>query len=68
MKYIYTKPMCGACIELKEKYRSEGIQFEERKAERILQPEDEIDKEAFIKIAQSGANPTQPELPVEVDV
>lgn len=68
MKYIYTKEMCGACIELKEKYNSEGVPFEERSAARILKPEDDIDREAFIQIAQTGKNPTQPELPVEVEI
>ena len=67
MKYIYTKEMCSACIELKNKYKAEGTEYEERKAERILQPEDEIDREMFMEIARTGANPTHPILPCEIE-
>jgi len=60
--------MCGACKELKAKYKAEGIEFEERDANRLIEPLDEYDHEMFLKLAQEGKNPVQPELPVEIDV
>ncbi|MFO0793705.1 MAG: hypothetical protein U0586_06550 [Candidatus Brocadiaceae bacterium] len=63
MKYIYTASDCPKCETLKKKYRVEGIRFVERNADRIKQPEDEIDREALIQASMQNM-----ELPVEVDM
>ena len=42
MKYIYTAENCPKCEILKKKYKGEGVQFVERNADRIKQPDDEI--------------------------
>jgi hypothetical protein len=62
MKYIYTSSECPKCEILKKKYRSEGVRFVERNAERIKQPEDDIDREALVQASMQNM-----ELPVEVD-
>ena len=43
MKYIYTAEDCPKCETLKKKYKTEGVRFVERNANRIKQPEDEIE-------------------------
>ncbi len=46
--------MCSACIELKTKYDLEGIKYEERDADRLKNPSDDvddIDKMAFAQLA-----------------
>ncbi|GAN33821.1 MAG: hypothetical protein DYG83_14530 [Candidatus Brocadia sp. AMX2] len=63
MKYIYTAPDCPKCESLKKKYRAEGIQFVERNADRIKQPEDGIDQEALVLASMQNM-----ELPVEVNI
>ena len=63
MKYIYTAEDCPKCKILKTKYKTEGVRFEERSADRIKQPEDEIDREALVQASMQNM-----ELPVEVDV
>ena len=63
MKYIYTAENCQKCETLKNKYRVEGVRFVERNADRIKQPEDEIDREALVQAPMQNM-----ELPVEVDV
>ncbi len=68
MKYIYTKDLCSACINLKRGYDADGVVYKERDANRLVEPLDEIDHEMFLKLAQTGKNPAQPELPVEIDV
>ena len=62
MIYIYTAECCPKCIELKDKYKAEGIQFEERSADRIKNPIDLIDKEALIQACMQNNI-----LPVEVN-
>ncbi|MDR4508825.1 MAG: hypothetical protein MRJ65_11425 [Candidatus Brocadiaceae bacterium] len=62
MKYIYTAQDCPKCETVKENYRTKGVQFIERNAERIKQPEDEIDREALIQASLQNM-----ELPVEVE-
>lgn len=54
MKYIYTKDMCSACTELKEKYDSEGIKYIERDGDRLKTPaidRDDIDLDAFVQLS-----------------
>lgn len=63
MKYIYTAEDCPKCESLKKKYKKEGVSFVERDADRIKQPEDEIDREALVQASMQNM-----ELPVEVDV
>ncbi len=65
MKYIYTKPMCSACFELKHSLDSEGIEYIERDADRLKNPADDvddIDKSAFVILCDQGMI-----LPVEVE-
>jgi arsenate reductase-like glutaredoxin family protein len=68
MIYIYSKEMCGACMNRKEELNKQGIEFEERGGQRILEPEDEIDHEMFLKIAMSGKALTPLELPQEIEI
>ncbi len=63
MKYIYTAPDCPKCESLKKKYKKEGIEFIERKSDRIKQPEDEIDQEALVQASMQNM-----ELPIEIDM
>lgn len=63
MKYLYTAQDCPKCETLKKKYRSDGVQFVERNADRIKQPEDEIDQEALVQASMQNM-----ELPVEVNI
>ena len=63
MKYIYTAEDCPKCEILKKKYKVEGVRFVERNADRIKQPEDEIDREALVQASMQNM-----ELPVEVDM
>lgn len=63
MKYIYTAPDCPKCESLKKKYKNEGIEFIERKSDRIKQPEDEIDQEALVQASMQNM-----ELPIEIDM
>ena len=63
MKYIYTAENCQKCETLKNKYRVEGVRFVERNADRIKQPEDEIDREALVQASMQNM-----ELPLEVDL
>ncbi|OOP57558.1 MAG: hypothetical protein AYP45_02600 [Candidatus Brocadia carolinensis] len=62
MIYLYTAENCPKCEILKKKYRAEGIRFVERNANRIKQPEDEIDQEALVQASMQNM-----ELPVEVN-
>lgn len=63
VKYIYTSDCCPKCVSLKEKYKSEGIPFEERNSERIRTPIDAVDLEALVNASMCNM-----ELPVEVDL
>ncbi len=65
MKYIYTKPMCSACVKLKQVYDTQGVEYVERDADRLKNPMDdvdEIDKIAFTQLAMQHMV-----LPVEVE-
>ncbi len=63
MKFIYTSEDCPKCEKLKKKYKAEGVRFEERSADRIKQPEDEVDREALVQASMQNM-----ELPVEVEM
>ncbi len=63
MKYLYTAQDCPKCETLKKKYGTDGVQFVERNADRIKQPEDEIDQEALVQASMQNM-----ELPVEVNI
>ncbi len=63
MKYIYTTENCPKCETLKKKYKIEGVQFVERNADRIKQPEDDADREALVQASMQNM-----ELPVEIDM
>jgi hypothetical protein len=52
----------------KEELVEQDIEFEERGGQRILEPEDEIDHEMFLKIAMSGKPLTPLELPQEIEI
>ena len=65
MKYIYTNKMCGACIELKKKYDTMGVEYVERDADRLKNPAvdwDDIDIDAFAILSDQNMV-----LPVEVE-
>ncbi|MCP5005699.1 MAG: hypothetical protein GY941_17450 [Planctomycetes bacterium] len=65
MKYIYTAVDCPKCETLKEKYKTEGVEFVERDAERLKKPSDdrdEVDVEAFVQLSMQNMV-----LPVEID-
>lgn len=62
-KYIYTAEGCCNCEALKDKYRNEGIEFEERSADRIKAPQDNVDREALVQASMQNMV-----LPVEVDI
>lgn len=63
MKYIYSAEGCSKCKVLKDKYNVAGIVFEERSADRIKSPVDEIDREALIQASIQNMA-----LPVEVEM
>lgn len=66
MIYIYTKEMCSACEEKKERYRIMGVEYVERDADRLKNPGgdvDEIDRRAFAQLAMQNNM-----LPVEVEM
>ncbi|MGQ3686154.1 MAG: hypothetical protein ACUBOA_14285 [Candidatus Loosdrechtia sp.] len=63
MKYIYTTENCPKCESLKKKYILEHVPFVERNADRIKQPEDDIDREALVQASMQNM-----ELPVEIDL
>ncbi len=50
-RYMYTSSLCGNCKALKKEYASKGINYIERDADRIKNPEDDIDKEAFVELS-----------------
>jgi arsenate reductase-like glutaredoxin family protein len=66
MIYIYSMPMCSACIELKRKYRDKNIEFVERDGNRLKQipiDVDDIDREAMVKLSMQNMV-----FPVEVEI
>jgi hypothetical protein len=65
-RIIYTRDMCSACVELKERYNLQDIRYEERNADRLEQPQDEIDIQAFIEeVVMKNIDPKNITLPLE---
>ena len=65
MRYIYTAPECQKCESLKERYRTQGLEYIERDADRLKNPaidRDDIDVEAFVQLSMQNMV-----LPVEVN-
>lgn len=62
-KYLYTVDNCKRCVELKKKFAEEGVEYEERSAERIKRPEDFVDSEALVQASLQNMT-----LPVVVDI
>lgn len=62
MKYLYTSDNCPACVAKKEFYKALNVPFEERSADKIKAPEDDIDQEALVQASFQNM-----ELPVEVE-
>lgn len=64
MRYIYTSPDCPKCESLKNRYKTQGIEYIERDADRLKNPaadRDDIDVEAFVQLSMQNMV-----LPVEV--
>ena len=61
--FVYTSDCCPKCVELKERYKREGVLYEERDANRIKSPQDEIDREALINASMRNM-----ELPIIVHI
>lgn len=62
MLYIYTDNNCPKCVTLKAIYKSKGITYEERDAERVKTPQDDTDREALIEGSLNNM-----ELPIVVE-
>jgi arsenate reductase-like glutaredoxin family protein len=65
MRYIYTVPECQKCETLKDRYRTQGLEYIERDADRLKNPatdRDDIDVEAYVQLAMQNMG-----LPVEVN-
>ncbi|MEE9259974.1 MAG: hypothetical protein V3U40_02535 [Candidatus Scalindua sediminis] len=65
MRYIYTAPECPKCESLKERYKTQGLEYIERDADRLKNPtidRDDIDVEAFVQLSMQNMI-----LPVEVN-
>ncbi len=65
MKYIYTAEDCPRCETLKDEYKSKGVEYTERDAERLKSPthdRDEIDVDAFVQLSMQNMV-----LPVEIE-
>lgn len=62
MRYIYTSKDCPKCTLLKAEYAKNNIAFEERDADRVKMPRDDIDREALIEGSLGNM-----ELPIEVE-
>lgn len=62
MKYIYTSPDCPNCETLKNSYKKNNTNFEERSSDRIKNPQDFIDQEALIQASLQNMT-----LPVEIE-
>jgi glutaredoxin-related protein len=62
MKYLYTANDCPKCVKLKLDLRIKNEPYEERSAERIKNPLDEIDRDALIQASMQNM-----ELPVVVE-
>ena len=65
MKYIYTMPMCGACLKLKKKYIRDGVKYIERDGKRLTDPPgdiDNIDRDAMMRLSMNNMV-----FPIEVE-
>ena len=65
MKYIYTSPDCPKCEALKDRCKTQSIEYVERDADRLKNPandRDDIDVEAFVQLSMQNMV-----LPVEID-
>ncbi|HDY69128.1 MAG: hypothetical protein JYX80_14630 [Candidatus Scalindua sediminis] len=65
MRYIYTAPACPKCESLKERYKTQGLEYIEKDADRLKNPaidRDDIDVEAFVQLSMQNMV-----LPVEVN-
>lgn len=65
MIYIYTAKDCPRCETLKSKYKSQGIEYTERDADRLKNPaadRDDIDIDAFVQLSMQNNT-----LPVEIN-
>ena len=49
MNVIYTSENCPKCEAQKTKWDKLGIEYEERNADRIKNPQDEADREALVE-------------------
>jgi len=49
MIYVYTADNCLKCEKLKAELKANGSIFQERSADRIKSPIDEIDREAMVE-------------------
>lgn len=63
MIYIYTTNDCPKCTKIKNKLENDNISFEERSADRIKNPMDEIDAEAMIEASMNNM-----QLPIVIEV
>lgn len=63
MIYVYTAPNCPRCNTVKAKLKANNSIFEERSADRIKSPQDEIDREAMVE-----ASFINMQLPIVVEV
>jgi len=52
--YIFTSENCPRCDVLKIQLKERGYAYVERSADRIKNPQDEIDKEALIEASMSN--------------
>ena len=58
--------MCGACMALKAALDGQGAKYEERNADRLTNPEDDIDVEAFLEeVLLKNIDPKNITLPLE---
>jgi hypothetical protein len=65
MRYIYTAHDCPKCESLKNRYRTQGLEYIERDANRLKNPaidRDDIDVDAFVQLSMQNMV-----LPVEVN-
>ena len=62
MLYIYTSENCPNCEKQKKDWKENNVVFEERNADRMKNPIDEIDREALINASMNNM-----ELPVIVE-
>jgi glutaredoxin len=55
MKYIFTNDNCPKCIKQKKEWDRDGINYEERSADRIKNPgSDPVDREALVEASMNN--------------